>query len=290
MTYTVTVDGAHPPAERRHLLERAAAALDRSGTRSVLVDWVADGMPGWRDVVAADPVRLVGRAAYGAALDDALGALGTVDWEPGGNGDPERDRALYRLAASLAVPAAVERVVHACLDPAGYLDRDPYADDGPDLPRSALYSGLVEADLLVGVDWKSSRTEAATAVGRLRILPDTRERLADAVAGFAELLRRCDAGDRADRGGGPALPAGDPLRAEGEQPEPVVAQEVAALAGAASIGLLRLDNGDTPGYVACRAEWAARVLDLAAAAGLPLDPVDAGTPPSSRASGGSPSG
>jgi hypothetical protein len=273
MLCTLTLDGSRSPDERRRLLTEVAAALNRAGVGNVLVDWTADGMPGWPEVVAADPMRIVSRVTYGAALDGALAALGTVDWEPAGPGDPDRDRAVYRIAVSLDGPVAISHVVLACLNPDGYLGRHPYTDDGPCLPVSALYAGLVEVGVLVGVDWKSSRMEAAGAVGGLLVVPDARERLADVVPGYPMLLGRCDAGDRADRGSAPALPADDPLRAVGQQPEAAVATEVAALADAASIVLLRLDNGDTPGYLAVRADRAAQWLDLTTAAGLPVDRV-----------------
>lgn len=270
MIYTLTLDGPRPPAERRRKLAEVAFVLSRAGTRTVLVDWAADGLPGWEDV---DPVRIVGRAAYGAALDDALAAVGTVGWEPAGPGDPERDRAVYRIAASLGMPAVTRRVVLACLDPAGYVDRYPDDYGEPDLPLAALYSALGEASLLIGVDWKSTRTEAATALGGLLVVPDARERLADAVPGYPDLLRRCDAGDRADRDDGPAPPVGDPLGGDGQQLEGLVADEVAALAAAVRVVLLRLSNGDTPGYLVCRADRAAQWLELTGDAALPFERV-----------------
>jgi hypothetical protein len=269
MTCTVMLDDASSPAERRSRVEAVAAALRAADAETVLVDWVADGLLGWANV---DPRRLVLAVRYKAALDDALSAAaGSVDWEPGG--DPEPDRAVYRLAASLGVSAAVERVVLASLDPQTYLDRDPYADDGPLLPVRACYAGLVDAGLLIGVDWKSTRTEAAEAFGGLLIVPDNGQRFADAVPGFADLLRRCAAADRADLDGRPGLPADDPLRADREQPEAAVARDAARLAGAAGIALLRLDNGDTPGYLACRDTSVADLLRLASAAAAPVEQV-----------------
>jgi hypothetical protein len=271
MTFTVTLDDARSPADRRGLLSGIAAALGRSGGGDLLVDWAADGLPGWENV---DPRRVVGTANYSAALDDALAAAaGSVDWEPGGAGDPRRDRAVYRFAASTGMRPAVERVVLASLDPSAYLDRDADADDVLPLSVSACYAGLVEAGALVGVDWKSRRVEAAQALGGLLIVPDGRERFAGAVPGFPDLLRRCEVGDRADVGDGAGLPADDPLRADDEQPETLVAQEATTLAGAAGIVLLWLSNGDTPGYLACRAASAAPLLDLTSAAALPFERV-----------------
>ena len=269
MTCTVPLDDAPSPAGRRDRLVAVAAALRAAGTENVLVDWAAGGLPGWEQ---ADPRRIVLALPYRAALDDALtAAADSVDREPGG--DPGTDRAVYRLAAWLHVSAAVERVVLASLDRATYLDRDPYADDVPHLSVGACYAGLLEAGVLVGVDWKSTRAEAAEALGGLLIVPDDRERFADDVPGFADLLRRCATADRADLGGGPGMPADDPLRADREQAEAAVARQAAALASTAGIVVLRLDNGDTPGYLACRAASATRLLELTTAAAMPFEPV-----------------
>ena len=253
MTCSVPLDDASSPAERRARLEAVAAALRAAGAENVLVDWAADGLLGWAKV---DLRRIVLAVSYKAALDDALAeAAGAVDWAPGG--DPATDRGVYRLAAWLGVPAAVERVVLSSLDRKTYLDRDPYADDGPNLSMHACYAGLVDAGVLVGVDWKSTRAEAVEALGGLLIVPDNRERFADAVPGFAD-----------------AVPgSADPRDAGGEQPETIVARDAATRAAAVGIVLLGLENGDTPGYLACREASAPDLLRLASAAAVPFQQV-----------------
>ena len=253
MTCSVPLDDASSPAERRARLEAVAAALRAAGAENVLVDWAADGLLGWAKV---DLRRIVLAVSYKAALDDALAeAAGVVDWAPGG--DPATDRGVYRLAAWLGVPAAVERVVLSSLDRKTYLDRDPYADDGPNLSMHACYAGLVDAGVLVGVDWKSTRAEAVEALGGLLIVPDNRERFADAVPGFAD-----------------AVPgSADPRDAGGEQPETIVARDAATRAAAVGIVLLGLENGDTPGYLACREASAPDLLRLASAAAVPFQQV-----------------
>jgi len=253
MTCSVPLDDASSPVERRARLEAVAAALRAAGAENVLVDWAADGLLGWAKV---DLRRIVLAVSYKAALDDALAeAAGAVDWAPGG--DPATDRGVYRLAAWLGVPAAVERVVLSSLDRKTYLDRDPYADDGPNLSMHACYAGLVDAGVLVGVDWKSTRAEAVEALGGLLIVPDNRERFADAVPGFAE-----------------AVPgSADPRDAGGEQPETIVARDAATRAAAVGIVLLGLENGDTPGYLACREASAPDLLRLASAAAVPFQQV-----------------
>jgi hypothetical protein len=102
------------------------------------------------------------------------------------------------------------------------------------------------------VDWKSWRAEAALAIGSRLVLPAARRSVAESVPGFDDLLRRCELGDRADIEGTEGLPADDPLNSEDESLEPIVAAEAARLASAASITLLRLDNGDTPGLPGTR--------------------------------------
>jgi len=253
MTCSVPLDDASSPVERRARLEAVAAALRAAGAENVLVDWAADGLLGWAKV---DLRRIVLAVSYKAALDDALAeAAGAVDWAPGG--DPATDRGVYRLAAWLGVPAAVERVVLSSLDRKTYLDRDPYADDGPNLSMHACYAGLVDAGVLVGVDWKSTRAEAVEALGGLLIVPDNRERFADAVPGFAD-----------------AVPgSADPRDAGGEQPETIVARDAATRAAAVGIVLLGLENGDTPGYLACREASAPDLLRLASAAAVPFQQV-----------------
>jgi len=253
MTCSVPLDDASSPAERRARLEAVAAALRAAGAENVLVDWAADGLLGWAKV---DLRRIVLAVSYKAALDDALAeAAGVVDWAP--DGDPATDRGVYRLAAWLGVPAAVERVVLSSLDRKTYLDRDPYADDGPNLSMHACYAGLVDAGVLVGVDWKSTRAEAVEALGGLLIVPDNRERFADAVPGFAD-----------------AVPgSADPRDAGGEQPETIVARDAATRAAAVGIVLLGLENGDTPGYLACREASAPDLLRLASAAAVPFQQV-----------------
>jgi len=253
MTCSVPLDDASSPVERRARLEAVAAALRAAGAENVLVDWAADGLLGWAKV---DLRRIVLAVSYKAALDDALAeAAGVVDWAP--DGDPATDRGVYRLAAWLGVPAAVERVVLSSLDRKTYLDRDPYADDGPNLSMHACYAGLVDAGVLVGVDWKSTRAEAVEALGGLLIVPDNRERFADAVPGFAD-----------------AVPgSADPRDAGGEQPETIVARDAATRAAAVGIVLLGLENGDTPGYLACREASAPDLLRLASAAAVPFQQV-----------------
>jgi len=260
MTCSVPLDDASSPAERRARLEAVAAALRAAGAENVLVDWAADGLLGWAKV---DLRRIVLAVSYKAALDDALAeAAGVVDWAPGG--DPATDRGVYRLAAWLGVPAAVERVVLSSLDRKTYLDRDPYADDGPNLSMHACYAGLVDAGVLVGVDWKSTRAEAVEALGGLLIVPDNRERFADAVPGFADAVP----------GFAEAVPgSADPRDAGGEQPETIVARDAATRAAAVGIVLLGLENGDTPGYLACREASAPDLLRLASAAAVPFQQV-----------------
>jgi hypothetical protein len=59
MAYTVTV---HDQTDWPHLLERLAAAMADHGVEHVLVDWVALGAPGWRDVVDSGALRVTGVA------------------------------------------------------------------------------------------------------------------------------------------------------------------------------------------------------------------------------------
>ena len=282
MGFVVTLAGLGDAVDRRRRLGDLAAVLARHGVGNLLVDWMADGAPGWPAFVMGEPLRVAGSASYSATLDAALSAAQvgpdatvSVEWNPDPAGDPQRDRAVYRLAAAIpSLPGVAGRVVLAANDPARYRERYPDTDDWLPVPLQAFYAALGEAGGLVGVDWRSTREEAATALDGLQVLPQAQQRLGAVAPDFPELLRRCELGDQADLGAGPGLLGDDPLRAEGEQAEPIVAREAARLAARASTVLLRLDNGDTPGYLAADAEWAREFLGLSADAGLSLGPVE----------------
>ena len=162
--------------------------------------------------------------------------------------------AVYRLAelfAALDDGAPLGRVGRGLLD----LGRGKVLD-----LHELLYGALGEASAMVGVDRKASRTEAADTIGGLRILPTGDRTVAESVPGFAELRAGWAALDHAEV-------VGDQLADDDERPVWLVPE---ALAAALPDRLLRLENGDTPGFLAVTPDLADEVLARAEAAGIPL--------------------
>jgi hypothetical protein len=259
LDFTLTVT-AGPSA-----LPAVARALRDSGIEHACVELFRDeAATEWLGGYDADPLVLRGSGAYTAELERAVAAAlaqeapqaaVVVDWDahdPHAAARYPADRSAYRLARRLvaldggAVPAQVGR---AWLAPDRYYD--PYADvwDPASVVVSALHDALIDAEALTVVDWKCTRTEAATLLGRLRILPDGARRVSEAVPAYDAFVARCAEADR-ERLGGDPVPADDPLHAGDEGLQYVVVKAVHAALTGLGVDLLDLENGDTPGYLA----------------------------------------
>lgn len=268
----LSVTAADVGSSASRALRAVAAAFDRHGVGHPLADAHRSGA-GWLTGYRAEPVVVRATTRYSADLERGIeelvlaaapGATLTVEWDPPA---PERDAyagtgpAVYRLAelfAALDDGAPLGRVGRGLLDPA----RDTGGSWWMALaqaPRDLLYDALGEASALAGVDWRATRTEAADAIGGLRILPTGERTVAGTLPGFAGLRAGWAALDRADV-------VGDQV-ADDERP---VWSIPPALAAALPGRLLRLDNGDTAGFLAVTPDLADEVLARAAAAGIPL--------------------
>jgi hypothetical protein len=214
---------------------RSPAALRAAGAENVLVDW-ADRRPA--RMAKVDLRGIVLAVSYKAALDDALAeAAGAVDWGVAAIRGPTAACIDWRPGSACRRRRAV---VLSSLDRKTYLDRDPYADDGPNLSMHACYAGLVDAGVLVGVDWKSTRAEAVEALGGLAdragqpgaLRRTTRTRFARRCARFG----RIRAMPAATQPGNDRRPWDAATRGGRRRHRSCWAWE----------------NGDTPGYLACR--------------------------------------
>lgn len=289
LDFTITITGADPglAAAGRSPLPVVARALRDSGIDHVTAELEHDGSAaGWLHRYHADPLVLHGSGAYTAELENRVtGALRevapqvsvVVDWNPH---DPDlaarsaAGRSAYRLARRLAAlddGAVPARVGLALVDPDGYHDRftDMWESD-VSLAITACLDALVDAQALTGVDWKATRSETVTALGELRILPDGARRIRDAMPEYEAFVARCATADR-ERLGGEPLAVDDPLHvAEDEGQQYVVADAVHAALAALGAGLLVLDNGDTPGYLAVTQAVAADLVADGQPARIPL--------------------
>ena len=269
LEFVITLTGADPElaASGRSLVPVVARAVRDSGIDHACAELEQDeSAEGWLHHYHADPLVLRGAGAYTAALEDrvagavhevAPGVSVVVDWNPHDADLSARaaaGRPAYRLARRLnaldggAVPA---RVGLALLFPDRY--HEQFTDNWEShvsLAITAFIDALVDAEAIIGVDWKATRTETVTALGGLRILPDGARRVREAMPEYEALVARCAKADRERIYGEPVAPD-DPLYvAEDDGQQYVVADAVhAALAGIGA-ELLVLDNGDQSGYLA----------------------------------------
>jgi hypothetical protein len=289
LDFTITLTGADPElaASGRSLLPVVARASRDSGIDHACVELEQDeSAAGWLHRYHADPLVLRGAGSYTAALESrVVGALHevapgvsvVVDWSPH---DPNlavwtaAGRAAYRLARRLAAldgGAVPARAGLALLDPDRY--HDQFTDDWEPavaLAITAFVDALFDAEALVGVDWKATRTETVAALGGLRILPDGARRIREVMPGFEALVARCAEADR-ERLGGEPVAADDPLYvADDESQQYVVTNAVHAALVALGTDLLVLENGDTPGYLAISQDLAAEMVADALPALIPL--------------------
>jgi hypothetical protein len=295
LNLTVSVTKFAPDTLGRELSAVVADTLAANGSEHVMIEWARDGSPGWPP---APRLRYQVSTRYAAGLGPLLRnrvrriaptATVRLTW----NAHDEQRAAteagdlrayqVARLFTHLSGGAVPGRVAQASVDPLHYRrqHRVPSYELVP-LSWYALYAALGEADLLAFVDVKARREECLTALGRLRILPEARVRVAEGLDAYAALLDRCRDADRADdelRGGtevrtGTGLPSGlhsgtevrtgTGLRADG--PTGAVRDLLAAL----PVRLLYLDNGDEPGFLAARPDWAEVLLGTAEPAGIPF--------------------
>jgi len=289
LDFTITLTGVDPAlaASGHSPLPAVARALRDSGIDHACVELSRDeAAAGWLSRFHADPLVLRGSGAYTSGLESIVaGALAevapqvgvAVDWDahdPGRAARSAVDLPAYRLARRLAAldgGAVPARVGLAWLAPDRYRGRftDPW--DSASLVVSAFCDALLDAGALTVVDWKCTRTEAAKALGQLRILPDGARRIREAVPEYDAFLSRCIVADR-ERLGGEPVGADDPLYAGDEGLQYVVVSAVHAALVAIGVDLLDLENGDTPGYLAIAPNLTSEVVAGAELARIPLSP------------------
>ncbi|RSM60227.1 hypothetical protein DMB66_25080 [Actinoplanes sp. ATCC 53533] len=285
LDFTITLTGVDPAlaGAGQAPWPAVARALRDSGIDHACVELSRDAA-GWLGRYHADPLVLRGPGTYTPELESNVsGALAevapqagvVVDWDAH---DPElaarhaADRPAYRLARRLAAldgGAVPTRAGLAWLAPDRYHDQfaDPW--EAASLVVSALHDALLDAGALTVLDWKCTRTEAAKALGRLRILPDGARRVREAVPEYDAFVSRCVEADR-ERFGGEPVGADDPLHAGDEGLQHVVVSAVNAALVALGVDLLDLENGDTPGFLTIAPNLTAEVLAEAELARIPL--------------------
>jgi hypothetical protein len=253
LLFSIDVSGSGARAPQA--FAAVAEALSRHDVDHVLT-YAHRAGASWLPQRAADPIRVGGVARYSAALDDSVetlvgavapDAVVTVEWDAV-TGEQAAAApigpAVYRLAELFTpgeVPATVGRALVT----------------NPVDPAQEFYDAMGAAHLIVGVDWKSTRTEAADAIGALRVPPDGGRTVASSVPDFASLRAGWASDDEAGYGD------------DDTRPYEVVAEALSA--ALLPDVLLVLDNGDTPGFVLVAPGLAAEVVVRARAAHIPLD-------------------
>lgn len=253
LAFNLTATGFATPADGRAIMHAVAGALAEHGVTHLMVEADADD-PQWTSARPAAPMSLTGAVKYSNALDDALvaavpaacpSATGELEWGPadeGAKAQQERVVHAYRWA----------RMFNAVDDGAvaqGFRRRIASAS-----VEDALLNAMSDARVIAPIDWKASPDEVGAGLGQLRLLPDGDRTVAEAVTGYATLIKDDDEPGEEQ----PYVGISEAVR-NGLEPVPAV--------------LLELSNGDTPCFLAAPPDLVDGLIEAAAQAGFEVTRV-----------------
>jgi hypothetical protein len=259
MACTVTVAGFPAGVSADQVFDAVTGTLSAEGVDQLgaRIDTRARH---WLSTRLHDPVRVTALSRFCGALESTIvsavearapGARVEVGWEP----LEDRESASWDLAQQLGGYAeqfadlpdvdVLGPVSLALTDPARA--RELFPDWYEELPHlvvlAALLQSLAQAHVITAVDRRADRSDTASAVLDLVVLPEGRRTVADLIDAPEAFRRRGEDHDR--------------------QSYEVIVAETGRQLKPRGVVLVELRNGDTPLLLAARSAVAGRVAELA---------------------------